>query len=186
MFVLDQPADTATLLLEGSAENPAPKNPATAIAPSAPSATSAPSDRSAPRPIELRRLSPTEFGGEITFKNVTGYQVRAQRGQQSPGASLKYNLRALPDQPPQPTLTGPDKQAEVQLGGELRLKLAATDDYGLVETGLFARHLGATAKTGTNTPTSDDGWQVVAHWPQPNLARQWQLGSFLHRRARRD
>ena len=180
-FVLDQPADTATLLLEGSAERNAPEKTASENAAPKTTATASASAAapSAPRPIELRRLSPTEFGGEITFKNVTGYQVRAQRGQQSPGASLKYTLRALPDQPPQPTLTGPDKQAEVQLGGALRLKLAATDDYGLVETGLFARKLGVTAKAGTNAPTSDDGWQVVAHWPQPELKRQWQLDHSL-------
>ena len=174
-FVLDQPADTATLLLDGAADKTA-TDPSTTDKAAPKTAANSPSG---PRPIELRRLSPTEFGGEIVFKNVTGYQVRAQRGNQTPGASLKYNLHALPDQPPQPTLTGPDKQAEVQLGGELRLKLGATDDFGLVETGLFARKLGVTAKAGTNAPTSDDGWQVVAHWPQPELKRQWQLDHSL-------
>ena len=149
-FVLDQPADQAVLLLEGGL---------------AKGATNAP----APRQLELRRLSPTEFSGELTFADVAAYQVRVQRGKQAPGPSLRYGLRVLPDQPPQLALSGLDKQTEVQLGSVLPLKLTASDDYGLSEVGLFARRvLGAAAAPGkgaTNAPTADAEWHAVATWP---------------------
>ena len=144
-FVLDQPADQAVILLEGGL---------------AKGATNA----HAPRQLELRRLSPTEFSGELTFADVAAYQVRVQRGKQAPGPSLRYGLRVLPDQPPQLTLSGLDKQTEVQLGSVLPLKLTASDDYGLTEVGLFARRvLGAAAPTkgATNAPAADAEWQPV-------------------------
>ncbi|MEN9575415.1 MAG: hypothetical protein RL514_3270 [Verrucomicrobiota bacterium] len=162
-FVLDQPADQAVLLLEGGA---------------AKGATNAP----APRQLELRRLSPTEFSGELTFADLAAYQVRVQRGKQAPGPSLRYGLRVLPDQPPQLALSGLDKQAEVQLGSVLPLKLTASDDYGLSEVGLFARRaLGAAAPTkgATNAPTADAEWHSVATWPQPNLSREFKSDHSL-------
>ena len=174
IFVLDQPADAATLLLDGAAE----KGANTSASPTAnPNTTAAPN--TSPRAIELHRLSATEFSGEIIFKNVIGYQVRARRGKQTPGQSLKYGLRVLSDQPPQPTLAGLDKRTEAQLGTELRLKLAATDDFGLVETGLFIRRLTLAAPVGTNAPSADDGWQAVATWPQAARAREWKLEHAL-------
>ena len=146
-FVLDQPADGATLVVEGAGRTP----------------------------VELRRISGTEFAGEILFQNVLGYQVRALRGRQSPGQSVRYGLRVLPDQAPQLALAGLERQTEAQLGTELRLKLGATDDFGLVETGLFVRRAGGLAKGGTNAVTTDDGWQAVASWPQAAGSREWKL-----------
>ncbi|HEV7405056.1 MAG TPA: hypothetical protein VGO11_19085 [Chthoniobacteraceae bacterium] len=151
-FVLDQPADQATLLLEAAAEKGAP---ATA----------------APRQVALKRITPTEFSGEIVFKDVTGYQVRVQRGQQAPGPSLRYGLRILPDEPPQLTLTGLDRQMEAQLGVELPLKIGASDDYGVATVGLFARKI--TSSTKTKSP--EEGWQPVTEWPQPNFGREVKL-----------
>jgi len=154
-FVLDQPADTATLLLEDSA------------AKDAPAGTS--------REVPLTRVNPTEFSGEILFKEVAGYQVRVQRGKQAPGPSVRYGLRVVPDEPPQLTLTGLDRQTEAQLGSELPLKISATDDYGLIEVGLFARKITGQAKARA----SDADWQAVAHWPQPNFNREVKLDHAL-------
>jgi len=151
-FVLDQPADTAALIMEGSA----------AIG--------------TPRQVELKRISPTEFSGEIVFKDVLGYQVRVQRGKQAPGPSLRYGLRALPDEPPQLTLAGLDRQMEAQLGSELPLKISATDDYGLVDVGLFARK--AVAGQG-KTAVGDGDWQPVKNWPQANPSREVKLDHAL-------
>ncbi len=156
-FVLDQPADEAVLLLEGGLVK---------------GATNA-----APRQLALRRLSPTEFSGELTFADVAAYQVRVQRGKQAPGPSLRYGLRVLPDQPPQLAVSGLDKQTEVQLGSVLPLKLTASDDYGLSEVGLFARKMttaAAPAKGATNAPTADAEWHAVTGWPQPNLSREFK------------
>jgi len=74
----------------------------------------------AAREVALKRITPTEFSGEIVFKDVLGYQVRVQRGKQTPGPSLRYGLRTLPDQPPQLTLTGLDRQTEAQLARSCR------------------------------------------------------------------
>lgn len=162
-FVLDQPADQAVILLEGGLARGA-------------------TNAAAPRQLELRRLSPTEFSGELTFADVAAYQVRVQRGKQAPGPSLRYGLRVLPDQPPQLALSGLDKQTEVQLGSVLPLKLTASDDYGLTEVGLFARKVitaAAPAKGATNAPTSEATWQPVAQWPQAGLPREFKLDHAL-------
>jgi len=154
-FVLDQPADQAALLLEGGVARDA-------------------TNTAAPRQLVLRRLSPTEFSGELTFADVAAYQVRVQRGKQAPGPSLRYGLRVLLDQPPQLALSGLDKQTEVQLGSVLPLKLTASDDYGLTEVGLFARKVttaAAPARGATNAPANDAGWQAVATWPQASEGR---------------
>ena len=151
-FVLDQPADAATLLLDGAGQS---------------------------APVELKRNSPTEFSGEILFKQVVGYQVQVRRGKQDPGASLKYTLRVLPDQPPQLSLGGLEKQTEVHLGAELRLKVGITDDFGLVEAGLFARRAASAANPKSAAQGSDEGWQPVASWPQLNLAREFKLDHAL-------
>lgn len=162
-FVLDQPADQAVLLLEGGLSK-GETNPA------------------APRQLELRRLGPTEFSGELTFADVAAYQVRVQRGKQAPGPSLRYGLRVLPDQPPQLALSGLDKQTEVQLGSVLPLKLTASDDYGLTEVGLFARKVttaAAPARGATNAPASEASWQAVSQWPQAALPREFKLDHAL-------
>ena len=162
-FVLDQPADQAVLLVDGGLMKGATNNPVT-------------------RQIELRRLSPTEFSGELTFAGVAAYQVRVQRGKQAPGSSQRYGLRVLPDQPPQLAISGLDKQTEVQLGSVLPLKLTASDDYGLSEVGLFARRVVAAAaptKGATNAPTADADWHAIATWPQSNLSREFKSDHSL-------
>lgn len=154
-FVLDQPADQATLLLESAGEKGAPAT-------------------IAPRQVALQRISPTEFSGEIIFRDVTGYQVRVQRGQQAPGPSLRYGLRILPDEPPQLTLAGLDRQMEAQLGVELPLKISASDDYGLAAVGLFARKV-----TSSKERSAEEGWQPVTQWPQPKFDREVKLDHKL-------
>jgi hypothetical protein len=160
-FVLDQPADSAVLILEASAEKGAAAG-ATAVA--------------AAREVELRRVSSTEFAGEITFQEVPGYQVRVRRGKQAPGPSVRYALRVLPDEPPQLTLTGLDRQTEAQPGSELPLKISASDDYGLAEVDLVARKV---ILGQTKAAAADEGWQPVVTWPQPNLNREMKLDHAL-------
>ncbi len=155
-FVLDQPADTAALILETPAQKGAPAE-------------------SAAREVALKRISPTEFSGEIVFKDVLGYQVRVQRGKQAPGPSLRYGLRALPDEPPQLVLAGLERQTEAQLGSNLTLKISASDDYGIAEIGLFARKVTGEAKAPAPGAPADEGWQAVAQWPQANPAREVKL-----------
>ncbi len=155
-FVLDQPADTALLILEGAGEN-----------------------NSGPRQMELKRITPTEFSGEIIFKHVISYQVTAQRGKQAPGPSLKYALRVLPDLEPQLALSGLEKLTEVQLSAELPLKLGATDDYGLAEVGLFARKVVTATKPTADAKTGDDGWLALANWPQFDPVREWKMDHSL-------
>ena len=156
-FVLDQPADTAVLLLDATENAQGTKHKVQIYDATAETRT-----------VALTRISPTEFGGEITFDGTPAYQVRVQRGKQAPGPSVKYGLRALPDQPPQIMLTGLERQMEAQLGMELPLKISATDDFGIAEVGIFARKLVLAAK-----PLADDeGWQPVASWPQANPVRE--------------
>ncbi len=161
-FVLDQPADSAVLLLDAVAKN---TNGKVQIFDAA----------AETRTVALTRISATEFGGEIVFDGTPAYQVRVQRGKQAPGPSVKYGLRALPDQPPQLSLTGLERQTEAQLGAELPVKISATDDYGIAEIGIFARKIALGGK-----PFADDeGWQPVASWPQANPVREFKRDHAL-------
>ncbi len=73
-FVLDQPADTAVLLLDAPEKKQDAKSKVQIFDAAAEART-----------VALTRISATEFGGEIIFDGTPGYQVRVQRGKQAPG-----------------------------------------------------------------------------------------------------
>jgi hypothetical protein len=138
-FVLDQEADTATLSREGDTGEP----------------------------VVLERKSGTEFRGEIVFDQAIGYRVEARRaGDEDAGTGALYALRVLPDQAPWLTMRGLEKQMEALPGAEFPLSLAAGDDYGIKETGVFAR-------------VGDADWRPVKTWPLDGETREWSLDHTL-------
>lgn len=171
-FVLDQPAEGAALWVE---HVPPSKRPdAEVIAEGLMPATVLARLAAPPRPIvrellmervELARLSPTEFSGELTFEDVAAYQIETRQAGKQPHRSTPYALRMLADQEPKLELSGLDRQADVQIESILPLQIRATDDYGLQKVGLFVRRTTATARPGEDV----EGWQPVVVWP---IARQ--------------
>ncbi|MEO6848943.1 MAG: hypothetical protein ABI443_14445 [Chthoniobacterales bacterium] len=208
-FVLDQPADRATLLLNQIA-SPAPEVPKTSAdaggkAADAKPTTTASSSTSAIRRIELKKTGPAEFTGEILFQDVLGYQIETQSGSNAARKTATYGLRTLADQAPTITLMGLDRQNEVQIAAALALKVSGEDDYGLSQVGIFFHKTSSgipdtaaapaaaappsaspaaappvASPAASNKPqTDEDNWQEVKVWPVANAARTFQMDYTL-------
>jgi hypothetical protein len=161
VFVFDQPADEAVLLVERVAE-PASETGRPSVADAAGSG-----DPRRARTVvrqDLRRISPTEFAGSLTFQNVAGYSVETTQAGQSPHLTPRYVLRVQTDQEPKLELVGLDRQTEVQVDSRLPLQISASDDYGLEKVGLFVRRAGAVPQ-GEQKDEDPEGWQPVVVWP---------------------
>jgi hypothetical protein len=139
-FVLDQPVDEATLMLE----RPVPGGKAN---------TKRKSSR-----LELERLSPTEYRGTFVFQSVTGYRLETRQGKRPAERGSFHALRVLTDQEPKLELTGLEQRSEVQLDAVLPLQITARDDYGLVKVGLFLRRCRADEERG------GAGWRPLRVW----------------------
>lgn len=151
-FVLNHPVDEATLLLDHAATSA--DAPGEAV------------ERSQP----LVRVGPAQFRGEIVFDGTPGYRLSVQRAGKASVVGVRYALRALADQPPQGVLSGLDRLTEVLPGAELPVKLSVTDDYGVAESGLFARRL----EPGARQPGENEGWMPLDVWPQSRPVPEWK------------
>lgn len=164
IFVLDQPAEVAKLVILRSADSTQLK----AAIPLTPG------------------KEPGSFTGEITFNDVVGYQLLTKREEdkefyQSP----IYNITASLDQDPSLELRGLADQGEIDFDLPIELQAIANDDYGLRKVGLFYRNTSAAAPATTQgssdnallaflTPeTSEDAaakpktqpWTEMRLWP---------------------
>lgn len=190
-FVLDQPSDRAVLLVE-KVVNPSPTTPPAATDSARPPSNIA-ENAAAPlpssiQPIELKKTGPTEYTGEVVFKDILGYQLETRVGKQSPRLSPRFMIRTLADQSPSLTVAGLSKQNDAQMDTTLPMKVTASDDYGLREVGLFYRKSIATTPgdglTSTNAAPleaekSGDDWIPLLNWPVPNMARDFQVDHAL-------
>ncbi|MEO8205274.1 MAG: hypothetical protein ABI615_03780 [Chthoniobacterales bacterium] len=192
VFVLDQPADKATLLVEKVS------TPAANVKKDGKDGKEATTTSSIER-IEMKKSGTSEFAADIVFVDVLGYQIETQTGTQAVRKTVSYGLRVMADQAPSLTLTGIERKAEAQIGGSLNLKASAEDDYGLAQVALFYRKTSSasaedtaspegspapaapTASPGaTPAPKADaDDWQQIIAWPAANSARQFQADYTL-------
>jgi hypothetical protein len=124
-FVLDQPVDEATLLLERHAGRDKEK-------------------RTAIQKVALKHLGGTEYGCELVFDEGVGYELDVRQGDLDSEPLGPFAIRVLADQPPKLELTGLEQQAEVPIEVSLSLGVRATDDIGLEKVGLFWRRAGET------------------------------------------
>lgn len=143
VFVFDQPADEASLLLERIA---LPKTVA--------------STRTETQRHALTAISPTEFEGTLAFQDVTGYRLETVQMGRTPQLTPNYTLRVQVDQEPKLELAGLDRQMEVQVDSKMPLQLTASDDFGLEKVGLFVRRPAGEPKPGEDP----EGWQPVEVW----------------------
>ena len=168
VFVLDNPADDAALLLE----RPAPGDAKPA------------KDAPAPERLALKKLGPRAFSCEIIFENLTGYQLETRRRDAPTYRSSTYQVRVTADQPPQLALTSVNDQDEVAVDAVLPVGVSAKDDYGLQKVGLFQRPAGAAAapKPAEGTPPegtppaaeSEPEWQPMKVWDVPGQEKTFQ------------
>jgi hypothetical protein len=174
-FVLDQPTDEVTLLLEKVIQKAPSSKDSEKKTDSAKNEETA----SSVEKVVLKKSSPTEFTGEIEFRDVLGYQLSTQQGRQAPRISTKYGLHILNDQAPSLTLTGLNKQNEAQVSTIYPLKVVASDDYGLSEVGLFyARHsAGGTATNAAPVSASSADerleWKSLITWKVDGSAKDY-------------
>ncbi len=160
-FVLDQPSDQAMMLLEKVVPPPDPKRPS--------SLNHIPSQMNR---VELTRKGPTEYTGEILFKDVLAYRLETRQGAAKVHESPKYNLHILADQSPSLTLTGLNRNMEIQTGAILPLKIVAGDDYGLTDVALFCfKH-----KPGEK---GAEDWKPIMSWKVAGSAREFQANYAL-------
>lgn len=178
VFVLDRPADAATLVLRTAAENGAKgKKPAVELADAGSVGHGASEATLERRP--LQRKSPTEFAGELAFNNVVEYRLEAAQGTRKTQSTAWHSVRTIRDEPPKLELSGLPISGEVALEGALTLQLTALDDFGLARYGAYARL--ARKGRGTDRPAdkkSDgdagsvpheekavaDDWKPIAEW----------------------
>lgn len=144
VFVFDQPADEASLLVERIA---LPKTVA--------------NTRTETQRQALTSLSPTEFAGTLAFQDVTGYRLETVQAGRSPQLTPMYTLRVQVDQEPKLELVGLERQAEVQVDSKMPLQITASDDFGLEQVGMFVRRSGTEPRAGEDV----EGWQPVVVWP---------------------
>jgi hypothetical protein len=166
-FVLDQPAEEASLLLE-RVPRPPPPDPRQVASLLLPLACLVPQPPPPPpeppvQRLPLTRLRPTEFAGVLVFEDVVGYQIETRQAGRVPQRSSTYALRIQIDQDPRLELTGLDRQSDVQVESVLPLKVSATDDYGLEKVGLFIRRADPASRE-REQPEEDD-WTPISTWP---------------------
>ncbi len=169
-FVFDQPVEGVRLRLRGISRN--------ALASGSGADRTSEPGASAPRLIEesaadsqavkLKKLSATEFSGELTIANVAEYALETDRANRPPHLSAWFNIRTVADELPRPTLTGLPTNGELSIDSAIALQVDALDDIGLSRTGLFFRKVKSKAAAD---PKEDDGWVELQTWSSNN-ARQ--------------
>ncbi len=149
-FVFDQPVESARLLVRSGIES------------------------AAATPVELKKLSATEFTGGLTLTNLSEYALETVRAGRSPQQSVWYTVRVLADEMSHPTLTGLPSSGELSLDATIGLAVEATDDLGLSRAGLFYRK----AKPKAEEDVADDGWIALQTWPLDNAKQFTQSTEF--------
>lgn len=170
VFVLDRPADAATLVLRTAAENGTKgKKPAAELADAGSVGHGAAEATLERRP--LQRKSPTEFAGELTFNNVVEYRLETAQGTRKTQSTAWHSVRTIRDEPPKLELSGLPVSGEVGLEAALALQLTALDDFGLAQYGVYARL--ARKVRGTERPAEKSGdgkAEIAGSTPQEEKA----------------
>ena len=155
-FTLSQPALAVTLRLEKPDLPASSASTGTvAVVPTAPGQL-------------LKQISPTEFEGEITFKDITGYKLETRQTGRAPTLSKTYEVRVVADRAPELQLAGIDERTEAMTDALLPLTVVARDDFGLADVALFYRRGGE--RTDTVDATTTNTWQTVTAWAITNNA----------------
>lgn len=141
-------------------------------------------------PQPMKKIAPTEFSGELVLKDLSGYKLEIQQEndpEKAPRAanaesyeSQRYEICVTADLPPELQLTGVDQQSEVMIDAVLPLVLAAKDDYGLKEAGIFYRRAPRQHPDSEEDPVDANAlWQAIKTWTVPEQARAFEKSFAL-------
>jgi len=150
-FVLDRPADAATLVLQSSSA----KGQLEPGGADGPEGAAEPQQRR-----ELQRRSPMEFVGEVTFGEFVEYRLETLQGTRPPHATAWHSVRVIRDEPPKLDLAGLPASGEITLDTPLPLRVSIVDDFGLTRYGIYARRAGKTAEDGAD----GESWTTITEW----------------------
>lgn len=115
--------------------------------------------------VALRSIGPTKFTGSLTLDNQTAYRVETLQTGRTPFVGKAFAVRVLADLEPKLELTGFDGKGDVAIDAVLPYRIAASDDWGLRDVGLYMRRpttKSATAKAGPEEKPAD--WKSVEQW----------------------
>ena len=134
-FVLDQPADGVTLVLDR------------------------PGGKAKAEPHALTGSDDgREFAGALVFDQVLAYRLEVAQGQRPPQKLGPFPIRIVKDQEPKLELAGLERRTDVQVDSVLPLKITASDDFGLEKVGLVFRRVHGVAGK------ADEPWEPIETW----------------------
>jgi hypothetical protein len=148
----DVPCSEAALLVERKPANDKEKLPAT-------------------ERIALKSVGPARFAASLTLKDQVAYRVETMQTGRAPFVGKAFPIRVLADLEPKLELTGFDGKGDVAIDAVLPYRIAATDDWGLRDVGLFMRR--PTAKVAAakvqdaqvaGAQSDEAAWQPVEQW----------------------
>jgi HPt (histidine-containing phosphotransfer) domain-containing protein len=186
-FTLDQPAESAYILLQTaglSSANTASK------AASAASGNDAPAEAAKPavasdgiKRLQLKKISPTQYQGTFEFRDILAYQIETVNPGSDPFRSSRYGIKIKPDDFPLVDLTGIPKTLDILPDTVLNTKITATDDLGLARVGVFYRKVNqakldtapAPDASGNDASASrDEGWLPIQTWETPDGRKKYE------------
>jgi len=176
VFVLDRPADEATLVLRTTASS----SHSGGLARASPETGGALETQRT-----LKQNSPTEFSGEIVFYDAVEFRLETRQGERSPHSTAWHSVRVIRDEPPTLELSGLPASGEVGLDAPLPLQLSASDDFGLTRYGIFAR-LARKSRAGelssqdaAPVESQSDEWKPIAEWRSDGDTKITQSAEFI-------
>ncbi len=188
-FTLDQPADSAYILLQTaglSSANTASK------AASAATGADAAENAEAAKPavasdgikrLQLKKISPTQYEGNFEFKDILAYQIETVNPGSDPFRSSRYAIKIKPDEFPLVDLTGIAKTLDILPDTVLNTKIIASDDLGLARVGVFYRKVNQSrlesaptdaANATADAASRDEGWLPIQTWETPDGRKKYE------------
>ncbi len=119
--------------------------------------------------LTLKKEGAAEFSGTLIFDRSRRYRIETSQENQRPALGQAYDIKVMPDQPPEWLLIGIVDGSEVTLDSVAALKVVGRDDFGLVEGGVFFR-LRASAEAS---------WEKIESWPIDPPARAFERDWIL-------
>ncbi len=184
-FTLDQPAESAYILLQTvgvNSANNSSKSTAQVTGADAGEAGEAPKPAVASdgiKRLQLKKLSPTQYEGTFEFRDVLAYQIETVNPGSDPFRSSRYGIKIKPDEFPIVDLGGLSKQLDILPDTVISTKVTATDDLGLARVGVFYRKVNQqkldAPQGDENGASRDEGWLPIQTWETADGRKKFDM-----------
>lgn len=151
-FQLDRPCEEAALLIERAPAADAESPPAV-------------------ERVALRPVGSAQFAGSLTLADQSAYRIETRQAGRPLHVGKPYAIRVVADAEPKLELTGFDGKSAADIDAIVPYRVAATDDWGLAQVGLFARRAAT-----TNAKAAE--WRVVESWDAAGQPKFEQAGEL--------